>query len=80
MKKKRKISRWNNSLNILIGCLGGQFIGRAIAQYIDYRVHSNLYAAYSAPWYTGLLINAAISAAVIGIAVATKLLLKRKSK
>lgn len=73
-------SKVNQSLNILIGCLGGQLVGRAIAQYIDYRAHPNLYVAYSAPWYTGLLINAAICAVVIGIAVVVKVMLKRKSK
>lgn len=70
----------NQSLNILISCLGGQLFGRAIVQYIDYRAHPNLYVAYSAPWYTGLLINAAICGVVIGIAAAVKIIRKRKNK
>ena len=70
----------NQSLNILIGCIGGQFIGRAIVQYIAYRKHPDIYFSYSAPWYTGILVNAAFSGVVIGIAVVVKVILKRKKR
>ncbi len=70
----------NQSLNILIGCIGGQFVGRALAQYVAYRKHPGIFFSYSAPWYTGILLNAAISGVVIGIAVVVKILLKRKMR
>lgn len=73
-------SKADQSLNILIGCIGGQFIGRAIVQYIAYRKYPDIFFSYSAPWYTGILVNAAFSGAVIAIAVVVKVILKRKKK
>ncbi len=73
-------SKADQSLNILIGCIGGQFIGRAIVQYIAYRKHPDIFFSYSAPWYTGILVNAAFSGVVIAIAVVVKTILKRKMR
>lgn len=44
--------------------LGGCF-GRVLAQYGDYKMHPALYEFYSAPWYTGILITAVLTAITV---------------
>ena len=47
------MKKLNHALNIIIGAFVGLFIGYAIYVVWDYNAHPQLYAAQSAPWYTG---------------------------
>lgn len=50
------MKKLNHALNIIIGAFVGLFIGYAIYVVWDYNAHPQLYAAYSAPWHTGILL------------------------
>ena len=50
------MKKLNHALNIIIGAFVGVFIGYAIYVVWDYNAHPQLYAAQSAPWYTGILL------------------------
>ena len=67
----------NHFLNILIGAFVGAFIGYGIFVYWDFKTHPDLYAAWSAPWYTGILVNGAVTLAVVVVAVIVKIIIKK---
>lgn len=50
---------------ILMGAAVGIFIGRSLWLWQDVNAHPELYAANSAPWYTPLILEGAVTAAVI---------------
>ena len=50
------LQKVNRLLTILIYSLIGVYIGCCIYTYADYRARPGLYALYSAPWYTQLLV------------------------
>lgn len=60
------MKKLNHALNIIIGAFVGLFIGYAIYVVWDYNAHPQLYAAQSAPWYTGILLY---GICVLGVAV-----------
>ena len=43
-------------LNIVIGASIGCLIGRVLWIVVDYNAHQDLCAAYSAPWYTQIIV------------------------
>lgn len=43
-------------LNIVIGVSVGCLIGRVLWFVVDYNAHPDLYASYSAPWYTQIIV------------------------
>ena len=43
-------------MNIVIGVSVGCLIGRVLWIVLDYNAHPDLYAAYSAPWYTQIIV------------------------
>ena len=68
-------ARKRNLPCIVMGVIIGVFIGRAVWQYVDFRIHHQVYAAWSAPWYVallphGVLTLAAVLACLIWMAVA----------
>ena len=60
------MKKLNHALNIIIGAFVGLFIGYAIYVVWDYNAHPQLYAAQSAPWYTGILLYGVCA---LGVAV-----------
>ena len=66
-------------LNVAIGAFIGVFIGHAIYQTVDYITHPALYQFQSAPWYTSIQLQAVFTAVAVGIAVAVKLLIRKKN-
>lgn len=75
-----RLKKFNSLLNSIICCFIGVFIGRSIYTYWDYRVHPDLYAVTSFPWYTSLQIFGAIVAIVVVIAVILKFIIRKKIK
>lgn len=70
----------NSGLNCLMGCVLVVLIGTTLYTYWDYRARPGLYISYSAPWYTGPLLHAAVTAAVIAAALLIKLAIRKKLK
>ncbi len=56
----------------------GIFIGHGIYVFQDFKIHPNLYAAWSVPWYTGILIYGIITAAVLIAVIIIKLIIRLK--
>lgn len=54
-------------LEILLGSMVGVFISFGIADVQVYRRFAALYAADSAPWYTGILVRAVFLAAALAV-------------
>lgn len=67
-------------LNIIMGTIVGVFIGHGIYVYWDFKTHPDLYAAWSAPWYTSILVAGIEAGIVLLIAVILKLIVRRKLK
>ncbi len=67
-------------LNIIIGTAVGVFIGHGIYVFWDYKVHPDLYAVQSAPWYTSILAAGIETAVVLVIAIIIKLIIRQKFK
>ena len=49
----------------------GACLLRAFAIYNDFTRHPDLYATYSAPWYTGILVTAAVTAVMVLVTLTT---------
>ena len=56
------------------------FIGSCIYQYTDYKQHPEIYMLNSAPWYTGLLIQGAISLLIVLICIIVLVITGRKKQ
>ncbi len=74
------MKRLNQFLNILIGAFVGVFIGHGIYVYWDFKTHPDLYAAWSAPWYTSILVYGAFTLIVVVVAVIAKVIIKKYTK
>lgn len=61
-------------------CVIGAWIGAAVYRFVDYKMHPEVYAAQSAPWYTDILIQGIITAVLVIVCVIVLLILKRKKK
>ena len=70
----------NHILNIIIGAFLGVFIGNGIYVFWDFKVHPDLYAMQSAPWYTSILLYGIVTAVVLVIAIIIKLIIRQKLK
>lgn len=66
------LKKLNVMLNILIGSVVGVFAGQAAFVRWDYTAHPDLYAMYSAPWYTGILAAGVVDAAILLVLLAAK--------
>ena len=56
------------------------FIGSCIYQYTDYKQHPEIYMLNSAPRYTGLLIQGAISLLIVLICIIVLVITGRKKQ
>lgn len=74
------MKRLNQLLNILIGTFIGVFIGHGIYVYWDFKTHPDLYAAWSAPWYTSILVYGAFTFVVVVVAVIAKIIIKKYAR
>ena len=63
------MKRFQKILLILIFVQIGACLLRAFAIYNDFTRHPDLYATYSAPWYTGILVTAAVTAVMVLVTV-----------
>ncbi len=75
-----RLKKWNMNLNTIIGSFIGVFMGHSMYIYFDYKKHPGLYEIQSAPWYTSIQIYGLSTFVVIFIAIALKLLIKKKLK
>ena len=80
MKRVFLLKKLNWILNIIIGAFVGVFIGRGIYVFWDFKVHPDLYAMQSAPWYTSILLYGIVTAVVLVIAIIVKLIIRQKLK
>ncbi len=67
-------------LNALIGAFVGVFIGHGIYVFWDFKMHPDLYAMQSAPWYTSILVSGIETVVVLAAAIIIKLIIRQKSK
>lgn len=65
-------------LNIVIGVSAGCLIGRVLWITVDYNAHPDLYASYSAPWYTQIIVALAFGGIAILLEVIALLLVRHK--
>ena len=65
-------------LNTILWCFVGVFIGRSIYTIYDYIRYRELYETYSAPWYTGILMSAVITAIIVALCLVAMYFVKRK--
>lgn len=72
------MKKLNHALNIIIGAFVGVFIGYAIYVVWDYNAHPQLYAAYSAPWYTGILLYGICALGVAVVCLVIKAVIRYK--
>jgi len=75
-KKWRSVKKF---LNIAIGVSVGAYIGRVLGVIVDYKTHPEMYAAYSAPWYTPLIVASVFWGIVLVIEIAVWVLAEHKS-
>lgn len=66
-------------LKTAIWCLIGVFLGSTIYTVLDYKAHPGLYATYSAPWYTGIVLSAGVTAALVLVLLVILVILRKKS-
>ena len=66
------------ALRFVLWGLIGLLAARTVWQYVDHRLRPTAYAAQSAPWYTGILVQAVLTCAVLLPCALLLLLLKRK--
>ena len=70
------LQKINRLLTILMFSLIGVFLGYSIYTCADYRTRPGLYALYSAPWYTRLLVYGACMLVLLVILLAAKLVIR----
>ena len=71
------LKKLNYILNILICSFVGVFAGHGIYVFWDYKTHSDLYAAQSAPWYTSILVYGIFTIVILIAAIIIKLIIRR---
>lgn len=67
-------------LGILIGSFIGLFLGRSGYTFWHYRTRPELYAMQSAPWYTGIRVQAVFTAAVVAVLLLLRWAIRRRRK
>ena len=72
------LKKINQIMNIIIGAFIGSLIGYSVYRIIDFHTRPSFYAAQSAPWYTGILLQCAVTAVAVGIAAGIKLLIRKR--
>ena len=69
-----------NLMNALMGAFVGTYIGRVCFVIWDYKTDPGFYGMRSAPWYTSLLVEGAVTLAILLICIVIKVVLKRLTK
>lgn len=75
---KKKWLTVKRILNIVTGVSVGALIGRVLWVIVDYKMHPEIYAANSAPWYTAILVALVFWGIVILIEVVALLFVRYK--
>lgn len=70
----------NQALNILIGAAAGVFLGRSAYVVWNFHRHPGLYAVQSAPWYTGILVDGALTLFVLALCLLLKAIVRHHAK
>ncbi len=66
-----------NILNITMVVFAGVFIGHGLSEIWMYKIHPEMYAMQSAPWYTSILVYGVLTLAVWIVCIVIKLILRR---
>lgn len=74
------MKKFNQILNVVMGAFAGTFIGCTIYVVWDFKTRPALYAMQSAPWYTGILMDGAVTIVVLMSCFAIKAGIKRLEK
>ncbi len=74
------LKRLYDILSVALWCAVGLFVAASLSVVFDYIVHPDLYAMTSAPWYSAIIVNALLSAAVIALLLIARLFIKRRLK
>ena len=72
---KINFRKLNRILNCVIGFFIGFFIGRCIVIFWNLKMHPDLYASYSAPWYTSIIVYSIFTTIGIVICIFFKIIL-----
>ena len=67
-------------INGILGAFVGVYLGRVCFVVWDYKTDPGFYGMQSAPWYTTLLVEAAITLVILLICIVIKAVLKRLMK
>lgn len=67
-------------LNILMGSLTGVFIAYGIYVIWNMKIHPEVYAMQSAPWYTSILLYGVVTFIVLTACLLLKVMLKHFAK
>ena len=70
------MKRLHTLLNIMMGAFAGVFLGHSAYVVWQYKTHPQVYALWSAPWYTSILVYGTLTLGVEGICALLKALLK----
>ena len=70
------LEKINSFLNIMMGAFIGAFIGSSVSDYYTYRAVPERYAAWSAPWYTSILLYGITTVVILILCVILKYILK----
>jgi len=74
------LEKINQILNIVMGSFIGVFIGHGIYVFWDYKMHPDLYAMQSAPWYISILVYFAFTVVILAVMMIIKMIIRRKLK
>ena len=74
------LKRIYDILRVALWCAVGFFVGTSLYVVFDPLAHPDLYAMASAPWYSAIIVNALLSAAVIALLLAVRLCIGRRLK
>ena len=74
------LQKINRLLTILMLSLIGVFLGYSIYTCVDCRTRPGLYALYSAPWYTQLLVYGVCVLVLLVVLLAAKLVIRNLLK
>ena len=77
---KRKTGTAVMLLWVVLWCAAGSFLAYGAYKYTDYKTHPEIYEAWSAPWYTGLLLYGAAVAAVMAVCLIALWWIRRKNR
>lgn len=69
---KKKIYR---ILNMIMGSFTGVFLGSGLYRYWHFQAYPDVYVMQSAPWYTGILIQGALTLMVLTVCLIIKTIL-----